>query len=436
MNSFVNAIVWSVTGQRVSDADAGRIRREVMDPHDDLMVLLDRLQREIAHAEARVRRSADGVWSDAYAGAMVTFSSQGGKTALEDLKKTSARLGEFARTAAYQLDYTNRAIVLMAAEFLVEWAWTFTLGPLLAPIEQAILRRVFALIFRYLLGRVAAILALHEITNAGLSGAMDLLTRWSLAREGKTTENGGAFFKEAVGSGAMTGLFSPLAPGVGNLLGKGLGKIQLDPRMLNKMTLQIREPNSLSPGRHTNDALVPLPTTANTSRLPLAPGTRVPRSAGAPRTDEHTIPATHAQQGRSLGHVVRERMEESAGESVTEVVGEGAYSLVTVGTFSTSIGTGLAGFVGTHLSMALHDNAQNLSAKLRNLSLTPAQLNPLPPTTSTSSTRSAVGTTPTNQPTDPSTQPPATTEPTPHTTTEITTTPPAYAEHSPAIGAI
>ncbi|WP_318219103.1 hypothetical protein [Streptomyces sp. SCL15-6] len=118
-------------------------------------------------------------------------------------------------------------IVAQVVQFLFEWASTLVLAifnPVQAAVEQAFLRALYRLILRSLLLRLLATVAAYEGLNVGLSSVMDLLVRWSLAADGKSTRYGGRYASQAAGFGAVQGAFAVFVPYVGSSIAGLLAK--------------------------------------------------------------------------------------------------------------------------------------------------------------------------------------------------------------------
>ncbi|MEU7288280.1 glycosyltransferase, partial [Streptomyces flaveolus] len=118
-------------------------------------------------------------------------------------------------------------IVAQVVQFLFEWALTLVLAifnPVQAAIEQTFLRALYRLILRSLLLRLLATVVAYEGLNVGLSSVMDLLVRWSLAAEGKSTRYGGQYASQAAGFGAVQGAFAVFVPYVGSSIAGLLAK--------------------------------------------------------------------------------------------------------------------------------------------------------------------------------------------------------------------
>ncbi|MET8773283.1 hypothetical protein ABZV94_41615, partial [Streptomyces sp. NPDC004658] len=114
----------------------------------------------------------------------------------------------FADESAYQVDYTNLMILLQMAMFLLEWAFTLIMAiwnPFGAMIRQAMLRSLYQAILRSLVMRVLMSILMQQVINIGLAVAMDRLTQWMLAQQGKTTRKGSDYLVQAVGFGAVQG---------------------------------------------------------------------------------------------------------------------------------------------------------------------------------------------------------------------------------------
>ncbi|WP_318219015.1 hypothetical protein [Streptomyces sp. SCL15-6] len=118
-------------------------------------------------------------------------------------------------------------IVAQVVQFLFEWASTLVLAifnPVQAAVEQAFLRALYRLILRSLLLRLLATVAAYEGLNVGLSSVMDLLVRWSLAADGRSTRYGGRYASQAAGFGAVQGAFAVFVPYVGSSIAGLLAK--------------------------------------------------------------------------------------------------------------------------------------------------------------------------------------------------------------------
>ncbi|MGW3290757.1 hypothetical protein ACWDR3_39600, partial [Streptomyces sp. NPDC001002] len=216
-----------LTGMKPPHAKADQILVNMRDPNVELVQQLSQLQDELAKIAQAVSRDATGQWSDAYVKAMGTFFSGEGADAIEQLKTTAKNLADYAQESAYQVDYANRMIIAQLVMFVFEWALTLIMAiwnPIGALIEQSFLRALYRLILRSVVLRLLAVLAMHQALNIGLGAAMDLLVRWSLANEGKTTKHGGSYLKQAVAFGAVQGALSPFVPFLGGALAKGLAK--------------------------------------------------------------------------------------------------------------------------------------------------------------------------------------------------------------------
>ncbi|MBV2354911.1 hypothetical protein KUM39_11120 [Streptomyces sp. J2-1] len=226
VDPFVDGIVVALTGMHVPPASAARIRVSVEQPNADVVKDLGELQNLLAKVGTSVGGSVNGKWSDDYVAAMRTFTSGDGADAIQRLKETAAAMADFGHETAYQVDYMNRMIIAQVVQFVIEWAITLILAifnPLQAIIEQSFLRALYRAILRSVMLRVALSVAEHMTLNIGLGAAMDLLVRWSLADDGKTTSHGSDFLKQAVGFGAVQGALSPFVPYLGGLLGRGIG---------------------------------------------------------------------------------------------------------------------------------------------------------------------------------------------------------------------
>ncbi|GAA2339888.1 hypothetical protein OKJ48_22530 [Streptomyces kunmingensis] len=231
VNPFVDGIVVMLTGMHVPKGSSTRMRTEVEAPHRDLTRALEEFDDLLGQVTKGVAGSASGRWSSSYSDAMATFKSGAGGDVLARLRHTAGQLADFARETAYQIDYTNRMIVVQVAQFLFEWTLTLVLAlfnPLQALIEQSFLRVLYRIILRSFLLRLLASIAAFEAMNVGLASVMDGLVRWSLAREGKYTAFGREYASQAVGFGAVQGAFGGLVPFAGSafagLLSKGLGR--------------------------------------------------------------------------------------------------------------------------------------------------------------------------------------------------------------------
>ncbi|MEB3963014.1 hypothetical protein OKJ48_22590, partial [Streptomyces kunmingensis] len=231
MDPFLDGIVVMLTGMHVPRGSSARLRSEVEVPHAALAASLDEFQEAIADITRSVSGTVSGKWGDAYGQAMSTFGTGAGADYVKSLRDTAAKVANYARETGYQIDYTNRMIIAQVVQFLVEWAMTLILAvfnPIAALIDQTFLRALYQLILRSFLLRLLAQVAMFEALNVGLGAAMDVFVRWSLAGEGKYTENGGQYLKQAVAFGAVQGALMVFVPYAGSalagLLAKGMGK--------------------------------------------------------------------------------------------------------------------------------------------------------------------------------------------------------------------
>ncbi|MFI5753567.1 hypothetical protein ACIGYQ_48330, partial [Streptomyces sp. NPDC053726] len=195
------------------------------------MEALDGFQELIGQIAKSVAGAGSGRWNEAYAKAMSTFGSGAGADYVKNLKDTAAKISGYARETGYQIDYTNRMIIVQVVQFLFEWALTLIMAvfnPIAALMEQSFLRALYRLILRSFLLRLLATVGMYEALNVGLGAAMDIFVRWSLAGEGKHTENGGQYFRQSVAFGAVQGALMVFVPYAGSalagLIGKGLGR--------------------------------------------------------------------------------------------------------------------------------------------------------------------------------------------------------------------
>ncbi|MYS20623.1 hypothetical protein GA0115240_12161, partial [Streptomyces sp. DvalAA-14] len=226
VDPFLDGIVVMLTGMHIPRAKSAAIRAAVEQPNAALVSALTDLQSELGRITTSVAGSVDGKWSKAYVDAMSTFASGDGADAIKNLKDTAANMADFGHESAYQVDYMNRMIIAQVVEFLIEWAITLVLAifnPIEALIEQSFLRGLYRLILRSVILRLIALIAEHEALNIGLGAAMDVLVRWSLSLDGKTTSHGSDFLKQAVGFGAVQGAISPFVPFLGGFFAKALG---------------------------------------------------------------------------------------------------------------------------------------------------------------------------------------------------------------------
>ncbi|MFG2632334.1 hypothetical protein, partial [Streptomyces sp. NPDC048473] len=231
VNPFLDGVVVFLTGMHVPRGSSVRMRAEVEIPHSDLMKALDEFQDLIGQIAKSVSGAGSGQWNDAYVKAMSTFGAGAGADYVKNLKDTAGRISNYARETGYQIDYTNRMIIVQVVQFLFEWALTLILAifnPIAAVVEQTFLRALYRLILRSFLLRLLATIGMFEALNVGLGAAMDIFVRWSLASEGKYTENGGQYLRQAVAFGAVQGAFMVFVPYAGSalagLISKAIGR--------------------------------------------------------------------------------------------------------------------------------------------------------------------------------------------------------------------
>ncbi|MGC0379700.1 scabin-related ADP-ribosyltransferase [Streptomyces sp. SAI-229] len=221
----------ALTGMEWPDLDTAEVERRVVLPHRDVEQGLREFQELVGQVTNSVQGSVSGRWSASYVRAMSSFSSGTGADYVQRLADTAKQLGDAGENAVGTVRYTRGMIIAQLVQFVIEWAITLVMAvfnPIAALMRQALLRAVYRAILRSLVFRMVAAVGSHVVLNVGLAAATDVFVRWALARQGHAVPHGGDSLKQAVGFGAMQGLFGafvPLAGGaLGGLIGKNLGR--------------------------------------------------------------------------------------------------------------------------------------------------------------------------------------------------------------------
>ncbi|MFD8612578.1 hypothetical protein [Streptomyces sp. NPDC059631] len=212
---WYNPVVIALTGTSVPLGSSERVYREVVVPHLELVRFLDGLQRAVADVAAGTAAGASGDMPQEYVRAMSALASGNGADHIQALKETAAQLADAGAEFAYQLDYTLINIVGQVVLFLAEWALTLLLmvfNPVQALTEQAVLRETFKVLLLKELRRLALEAAVMVGVNVALSTALDGLTRWILATQGKHTTQGAAYHRQSVVFGAIQGAIGTALP--------------------------------------------------------------------------------------------------------------------------------------------------------------------------------------------------------------------------------
>ncbi|MFF0968724.1 hypothetical protein ACWDQO_23705 [Streptomyces sp. NPDC003703] len=227
---WYNPVVIALTGTSVPLGSPERMYREVVVPHLELVQFLDGLQRALADVTAGTAAGASGDMPQEYVRAMSTLASGDGADHIQALKETAAQLADAGAEFAYQLAYTLINIAGQVVLFLAEWAVTLVLmifNPVEALTEQAALRATFKVLLLKELRRLALEAVVMVGVNVALSTALDGLTRWALATQGKHTMQGAAYHRQSVVFGAIQGAIGTALPFATAGISKVLTKISV-----------------------------------------------------------------------------------------------------------------------------------------------------------------------------------------------------------------
>ncbi|MCX5355759.1 hypothetical protein OG901_50380 [Streptomyces mirabilis] len=203
------------------------MQQRVVQPHVELQRDLRELQSLIAQVSHSVEGAVEGAWSEAYARAMATFGTGAGADQIKALTDTAEQLARYGEKTRADAAYYKNMIVIQLNLFLVEWSLIMAMAvwnPFGALAEQAVLRATYRAILRSLIFRFLVGLAAQEVLNVGLAAATHEFAKWLTQEQGYTLEDSDALLKQAVGFGALQGVFGAFVPFVGGALGGLLGK--------------------------------------------------------------------------------------------------------------------------------------------------------------------------------------------------------------------
>ncbi|WP_459740398.1 hypothetical protein [Streptomyces sp. E-15] len=203
------------------------MQRRVVLPHVELQRDLRELQGLIAQVSHSVEGAVEGAWSEAYARAMATFGTGAGADQIKALTDTAEQLARYGEKTRADAAYYKNMIVIQLNLFLVEWSLIMAMAvwnPFGALAEQAVLRATYRAVLRSLIFRFLAGLAAQEVLNVGLAAATHEFAKWLTSEQGYTLEDSDELLKQAVGFGALQGVFGAFVPFVGGALGGLLGK--------------------------------------------------------------------------------------------------------------------------------------------------------------------------------------------------------------------
>ncbi|WP_459740182.1 hypothetical protein [Streptomyces sp. E-15] len=203
------------------------MQRRVVVPHVELQRDLRELQGLIAQVSHSVEGAVEGAWSEAYARAMATFGTGAGADQIKALTDTAEQLARYGEKTRADAAYYKNMIVIQLNLFLVEWSLIMAMAvwnPFGALAEQAVLRATYRAVLRSLIFRFLAGLAAQEVLNVGLAAATHEFAKWLTSEQGYTLEDSDELLKQAVGFGALQGVFGAFVPFVGGALGGLLGK--------------------------------------------------------------------------------------------------------------------------------------------------------------------------------------------------------------------
>ncbi|WP_459740748.1 hypothetical protein [Streptomyces sp. E-15] len=203
------------------------MQRRVVVPHVELQRDLRELQGLIAQVSHSVEGAVEGAWSEAYARAMATFGTGAGADQIKALTDTAEQLARYGEKTRADAAYYKNMIVIQLNLFLVEWSLIMAMAvwnPFGALAEQAVLRATYRAVLRSLIFRFLAGLAAQEVLNVGLAAATHEFAKWLTSEQGYVLEDSDELLKQAVGFGALQGVFGAFVPFVGGALGGLLGK--------------------------------------------------------------------------------------------------------------------------------------------------------------------------------------------------------------------
>nr|BFD87936.1 hypothetical protein StreXyl84_73370 [Streptomyces sp. Xyl84] len=232
VDPVVNGLVIALSGMSIPEGSAERVRAEIVVPHLELARFLTGLEGALGDITGATVKGAQGEAMQAYAQAVSQLTSGDGSDYVKGLKDTALQLADAGNEFAYQLDYTNMMIVEQVVLFFAELALIAVLevfNPIQAAFEKLALdtffRELFTTELTQFLARTAAQTASIMTMNVVLAAALDGLTRWVLAAQGKHTAHGDEYRDQSLKFGAIQGAVSSLVPFVMGPIGKGIGKL-------------------------------------------------------------------------------------------------------------------------------------------------------------------------------------------------------------------
>ncbi|MFH8224868.1 hypothetical protein ACH4C2_37915, partial [Streptomyces sp. NPDC018057] len=209
-----------------------RVRAEVVVPHLVLVRFLKGLTGAVVDVADATVSGAEGEATEAYVRAMSRFASGDGADFVKGLQDTALELADAGSEYAYQLEYTNMMIIEQVVMFFAELALIALLevfNPVQAAFEKLALELAFRELFMQELVqfavRTAAQMASIVAMNVVIAGALDGLTRWILAGQGRHTAHGDQYRAQSLKFGAIQGAVSSLVPFALGPVGKGIGKL-------------------------------------------------------------------------------------------------------------------------------------------------------------------------------------------------------------------
>ncbi|MGW0793072.1 hypothetical protein ACWD04_34025, partial [Streptomyces sp. NPDC002911] len=168
-----------------------------------------------------VSGAVGGEFDEAFVRAMRVFGSGEGRDYVVGLERAARDVAEFGEEFAFEVVKTNKAVVIYASAFWVEWVATLAtawINPF-AAVKLAALRVVYGFLMKYLLTRFAVWVGARAGVMVGVQTVMEVSVEafaQFLTREaGFRTKFAGEFLRGAARAGAIGGAVGWVVPGVG-----------------------------------------------------------------------------------------------------------------------------------------------------------------------------------------------------------------------------
>ncbi|TGB05600.1 hypothetical protein E4099_19210, partial [Streptomyces palmae] len=214
----------ALTGEVPPDGDEDKMFA-LAEAHKDVHGKLTKdIQAQIADALGYTAKNFGGDAAKMYQEAMKAFlGGQEGVDYFNAVADQAGLIADFTRKSATQLQYTKYMIIAQLIELLIEAAVAAAMAFFFGASIAAYLQRqaIVKLILKTRLGRLIAMLLMHEVINVGMGVAMDGLVQWTQLNQGTRDEWDTDLTKNAAISGAVQGALA----GPFNFLGDKFGKV-------------------------------------------------------------------------------------------------------------------------------------------------------------------------------------------------------------------